>query len=329
MRVALIFQMQKPFFLIFVLAFLGLACAPLSQMSQVVQTLPTQFPQPTAPAARVKSGTPTRAIPVASFNGVALKATTTAHENIFFAPNVPAAFQQTISADTDITAKRLMADLGWSGAPRVNVYVFSSRTAWLQGIGQIGGLPQSDVAFQANLQGDAWITIGGTAHPGTYLYPIPQSQFETLHMVAHEYTHSVQQQTLGGNESVPDWFLEGMAEAEGWRIAATQYPKEYAPMQTQIQSIVTGAAKEKKLFSLTSLATPQAWQVRMERPFSATLEYAESQMAVEYLQKLKGVNAPINVLIMTVNTGDFTTAFQQTAGMSLAAFEAKFFASLK
>ena len=209
------------------------------------------------------------------------------------------------------------------------MYVFPARAAWLQGIAQIGGLSQSQVSFQASLQGDAWITIGGTARPGIYLYPIQQSPAETLHMLAHEYTHVIQQQTLNGLAQVPDWFLEGMAEAEGWRIAASQYPKDYAQNEAEIQRLVKGAAKDKRLFSLSGISAQQSWQVKLERQWSATLEYAESQMAIEYLQKTKGTNAPMNILIVTANGGDFATAFQQTTGMNLATFETKFFASLK
>ena len=37
----------------------------------------------------------------------------------------------------------------------------------------------------------------------------------------------------------------------------------------------------------------------------------------------------MNILIMTANDGDFSAAFQQSTGMSISAFETKFFASLK
>jgi len=37
----------------------------------------------------------------------------------------------------------------------------------------------------------------------------------------------------------------------------------------------------------------------------------------------------MNILITTVNDGDFTTAFQESTGMNLSVFESKFFASLK
>lgn len=310
------------------LALLTLACSPLQTILDLTQPRLTTPPPPQTNS-RSRFATPTRTIAQPTLNGKPLALTTTAHENIYSAQGVPGSFQQTMIANADIASKRLMSELGWSGSPRVNVYIFPSRAMWLQGIGQIGGLGQSDVSFQASLQGDAWITINGVARPGIYLYPIQQSSAETLHMLAHEYTHVVQQQTVAGQAMVPDWFLEGMAEADGWRIASVQYPREYARAQAENQKLVSAAAKEKRLFSLSGMSAQQSWQIKLERPWSATLEYAESQMALEYLQKLKGTNAPMNILIMTANDGDFVTAFQQSTGMSISAFETKFFASLK
>lgn len=310
-------------------ALLALACSPLQQILDLGLNAPAARSQNPQPSVRSKSATPTRVAVAIALNGAQLQSQTTAHENLYLAKGIPGSFQQTVITDADIASRRLMSDLGWSGSPRVNIYVFPSRTVWLQGIGQIGGLGQNEVSFQASLQGDAWITINGVARSGIYLYPIQQSSAETLHMLAHEYTHAVQQETIAGQATVPDWFLEGMAEAEGWRIAASQYPREYARAQSENQALVSAAAKEKRLFSLSGISAAQSWQIKLERPWSATLEYAESQMAIEYLQKLKGTNAPMNILIMTANDGDFTTAFQQSMGMSISAFETKFFASLE
>ncbi len=315
--------------LFLLLAFLALACSPLQQILDLGLNAPAARSQTPQSNARVRGATPTRSIPTATLNGALLQTTTTAHENIYVAPSTPNSFVQAITTNADSASKRMISDLGWSGSPRVSVYVFPARAAWLQGIAQIGGLSQAEVAFQANLQGDAWITISGTPRPGIYLYPIRQSAAETLHMFAHEYTHAVQQQTLAGNVSVPDWFLEGMAEAEGWRIAATQYPRDDTLVRAEIQRLVASAAKEKRLFSLSSMSAQQSWRVKLERPWSTTLEYAESQMAVEYLQKIKGTNAPMNILIVTANDGDFAIAFQESTGMNLSVFETKFFASLR
>lgn len=306
-----------------------LACAPLQQILDFDLVEPAPRSQTPQANSRVKSVTPTRSISAATLNGAPMQSQTTARENIYLAQGVSASFQQTVIADAEIASRRLMSDLGWSGMPRVNIYVFPARGAWLQGIGQIGGLSSNEVSFQAGLQGDAWITIGGTLRPGIYLYPIQQSSTETLHMLAHEYTHVIQQQTIAGQAIVPDWFLEGMAEAEGWRVASSQYARESARAQDENQRLVTAAAKEKRLFPLSGMAGTQSWQIRLERPWSATLEYAESQLAIEYLQKSKGTNAPMNILIMAANGGDFSTAFRESTGMSVSAFETKFFASLK
>lgn len=321
-------KMRTFLFTVGVLALLALACTPLQILIDVTQP---RFEPPPTPRinSQARAVTPTRTAPQTIINGSPLALNATAHENIYNAQGVPGSFQQMIAADAELASRHLISDLGWSGSPRVNLYVFPSRGVWLQGIGQIGGLPQSDVSFQASLQGDAWITIGGTVRAGIYLYPIQQSPDETLHMLAHEYTHVVQQQTLNGLVQAPDWFLEGMAEAEGWRVASAQYPKEYARNQAEMQRLVKGAAKEKGLFPLTGLSAQQSWQMQLERPWTATLEYAESQMAIEYMQKIKGTNAPMNILIMTANDGDFAAAFQQTIGLSIDAFETKFFASLK
>jgi hypothetical protein len=305
----------------------ALACAPLQALDATLDLPDSRFQAPVA-YARGTSGSPLHSN-AAAFNGMPLQTQTTAHENVYLEQGVPNALRQTIIAGADITSRRLMSDLGWSGVPRANIYVFPSRKVWLQGISQIGGLSQKDVVFQTNLQGDAWITIGGTARPGIYLYPIQQSPAVTLHMLAHEYTHVIQQQMLNRTTDVPVWFLEGLAEAEGGRIAASQYPKDHARNEAEIQQFVASAAKEKRLFSLEGIAASSAWQLRLERPWSAMLEYAESRLAIEYVQRLKGTNAPMNILIMTANDGDFPNAFLKTMGMNLAAFEAKFFASLK
>ena len=151
--------MRIKFFPFLILALL--ACSPLQTILDLGPNAPAarlQTPALPQTNSRVRALTPTRAAAQATFNGAPLALTATTRENIYTAQGVPGSFQQTIIANGDAVSRRLMSDLGWSGSPRVNVYVFPSRAAWLQGIAQIGGLSPNEVSFQANLQGDAWIT---------------------------------------------------------------------------------------------------------------------------------------------------------------------------
>lgn len=277
-----------------------------------------------ATAARSKTAAPQAAASPVALNGAPLPATSTAHEDIYVAPGVPDAFQQTVKSDLALAAQELMQDEGWSGAPRVSIFVFPSHDVWLQGIAQIGQLPQNQVQFQAQLQGDAWLTISGTAHPGIYIYPIDQSAFEMLHMLAHEYTHAIQRQVLGDAIVVPDWFIEGMAEAEGWRIAGQTDARSYDAEHAQVTTLLRVALRRRNLPSLMSISTQQSWQVRLESPRGATIEYAEGQMAIEYFQQIKGANAPMNILRETAAQRNFQVAFAQVTQLSVPEFQAAF-----
>jgi hypothetical protein len=348
--------MRKPAFIyasLLVFLFV-LACAPLASITDLASTPTTFAPSigqlrasPTAPAAHRQSPTSrplprtrtsTRfatALPIATPLPVAtppsiqtaapipLPLTTTAHESIYVAADVPGVFRQTVIGDAAIAAQYLQQDLQWPGSPRVSIFVFSSRSAWLQGIRQIGQLSANDLAFESQLQSDAWLTISGTAHPGVYIYPIQQSAFETLHMLAHEYTHAIQRQIVGDDAEVPDWFLEGMAEAEGWRIAGTMDTKQFAQTHGDTQTMVYTAGAQHKLFPLASLTRQQGWQTKMESPRMANLEYAESEMAVEYLQQLKSAASLMSILRATP-AQSFSLAFQQVSGMTVPQFETLF-----
>ncbi len=299
-------------------------------VSPPVDGTPTPSGSPRAARIAPKSASPQpiAAAPI-SLAGAPLALSKTVHEDIYFASSVPTAFQQSVVADAGLAAQKLMQDEGWSGAPPVTIFVFPSRAVWLQGIAQIGQLPQSQVQFQAQLGGDAWVTISGTAHPGIYIYPIQQSSFDMLHMLAHEYTHAVQRQVVTDNTFVPDWFIEGMAEAEGWRIAGQTNARAYAQTHDETFVFVRAAQRQHRLIPLMNISTQQSWEAHMESPRGATLEYAEGQLAIESLQQLKGANTPMNILRSTVALGSFTAAFQQTTQMSIPQFQAAFESSLK
>ncbi len=304
--------------------------APITQEAMKALAGVTESPAlPAAPAKSAAAPKPAQksVVPQSSattpvvLNGSTLPVRTTAHEDIYIAPGVPDAFVQSVVSDAALASQGLMRDEGWSGAPRVSIFVFPSQQVWLQGIAQIGQLPESEVQFQAQLKGDAWITISGTAHPGVYIYPIQQSSFDMLHMLAHEYTHAIQRQVLGDSVVVPDWFIEGMAEAEGWRIAGQTDARGYEAEQAQVMGLLRVALRRRQLIPLTSISSQQSWQVRLERPRAATLEYGESQIAIEYLQQIKGSNTPMDILHATATLHNFDSAFQQVTGMNAQQFQ--------
>ena len=303
----------------------GLAAATESPVLPIAPAKSAAAPKPAqkSTAPQLAAATPV------VLNGSELPVRITAHENIYVAPGVPETFLQSVIGDAALASQDLMQDEGWGGAPRVSIFVFPSQQVWLQGIAQIGGLPQNEVQFQAQLKGDAWITISGTAHPGVYIYPIQQPSFDMLHMLAHEYTHAIQRQVLGNAVAVPDWFIEGMAEAEGWRIAGQTDARMYQAEHAQVIALLRIAIRRRQLSPLTSISSQQSWQARLERPRAATLEYGESQMAVEYLQQIKGSGAPMDILRATATLGNFDAAFQQTMGETIPQFQAGLEMSLR
>jgi hypothetical protein len=297
-----------------------------ADQSQPIAATPPALPnrRTGSATARSKTSAPQAAASPVALNGAPLPVTSTAHEDIYVAPGVSNAFLQSVKNDLALAAQDLMQDEGWGGAPCVSIFVFPSHDVWLQGIAQIGKLPQNQVQFQAQLQGDAWLTISGTAHPGVYIYPINQSAFEMVHMLAHEYTHAIQRQVLGDQVLVPDWFIEGMAEAEGWRIAGQTDARSYDAERGQVLTLLRIAARRRNLPPLTSISTQQSWQMRLESPRGATIEYGESQIAIEYLQQIKGQNAPMEILRATAAQHDFQAAFVQVMQLNVPAFQAAF-----
>ena len=147
-------------------------------------------------------------------------------------------------------------------------------------------------------------SIAGASYPGLFLVAAVLSNGDTREVgrvIPHEISHQVLYQATRNPFTLPPlWFDEGLATH--YQIGGTD---GYLQM-------VTAAHREDRLFDLDSLDTTFPFL-----PSQATLAYATSWSAIEYIQERYG-DEGIERLIAAFATGDsFDSAMENALGMSI------------
>ena len=141
---------------------------------------------------------------------------------------------------------------------------------------------------------------------------IIQRDFQLAQVIRHEIVHVVfGQRTKKAIGKIPRWFVEGVA---------IYFSGEWAPRRND--------ALMKHIFSKSVIPLAELTNRFPKSENLAQLAYAESQNAVEWLAETHGVEKLWDIVDQLANGDDLDTAFRNSIGLTLVAFDAQWRKSL-
>ncbi len=199
---------------------------------------------------------------------------------------------------------------GWVPEEPICVHVFSSDNAYIQGLQQLGGIPPADTFENRKYLGRFGVDVA-TGHAAIFLNAIISLGPNWVpYLATHEYFHIVQEHVR--KAAFPIWFLEGMAEWEALRLQGEPRPTSLGILLTE--------ERVGRSHPLSALETWQQWR-GIDRGASP---YFKAKVAIMYLERLAGPEAPIRLLIDTTlpDPGAFDSRFRKVSGVTMEQFEA-------
>jgi len=190
------------------------------------------------------------------------------------------------------------------------VHVFSSDNAYLQGLQQLGGISPADTFDNRKYLGRFGLDVA-TGRASIFLNAIISLGPNWVpYLATHEYFHIVQQHV--GRAALPTWFIEGMAEWEALRLQGEPRPTSLGILLTE--------ERQGRSHPLSALETWEQWR-RIDRGASP---YFKAKVAIMYLERLAGPEAPIRLLIDNTvpDPGAFDSRFREVSGVTIEQFEA-------
>ena len=141
---------------------------------------------------------------------------------------------------------------------------------------------------------------------------IIQRDFQLAQVIRHEIVHVVfGQRTQKAIGKIPRWFVEGVA---------IYFSGEWAPRRNDTLM--------KHIFSKSVIPLAELSHTFPKSENLAQLAYAESQNAVEWLAETQGVEKLWEIVDRLASGSDLDTAFRDSIGLQLSAFDAKWRKSL-
>ena len=141
---------------------------------------------------------------------------------------------------------------------------------------------------------------------------IIQRDFQLAQVIRHEIVHIVfGQRTRNAIGKIPRWFVEGVA---------IYFSGEWAPRRNDTLM--------KHIFSKSVIPLGELTHRFPRSENLAQLAYAESQNAVAWLAETHGIEKLWEIIDQLASGGDLDTAFRDSIGLSLSAFDAKWRNSL-
>ncbi|RYZ37773.1 MAG: hypothetical protein EOO71_26745 [Myxococcaceae bacterium] len=136
--------------------------------------------------------------------------------------------------------------------------------------------------------------------------------------LVHEYVHAVLDEIcVGGGDTVPRWFNEGLAEYLEWRFTRLDGPPR------GLRDMMRGAARQGLLPKLSDMNTQAP--ISMANPEMA---YGTSAVAVGELVRLGGMEKLLTFIGSLSPTGSFESALQSSYEMNFATLDKKVLTAL-
>ena len=134
--------------------------------------------------------------------------------------------------------------------------------------------------------------------------------------MTHVYVHLVFD-LLAKNQSLPAWLSEGLSRYYEFDIALSG-PRASASQTRQYLSadLARAAAQQGSLFSLATLDSRSVWNSRSDS-YEISLQYAESYMAVRYLNETYGQLAAKELVVQIARGIGLRNSIKALTGLDL------------
>jgi len=148
---------------------------------------------------------------------------------------------------------------------------------------------------------------------------VPSVRRETF-LIAHELTHHYQDQLAGSRDGEVKWLLEGMAEAAGAQVVASQGYWRLEQYQENWRQGLTAMPNKPEL---TDLTTSDGWSGSISR-YGSTPTYKTAGLAVLILTERYGQRQVLDYFVELGKGNDPEAAFKQAFGITMADFSAQY-----
>jgi len=256
----------------------------------------------------------TRLEQVQNRTGLPFVSRSTARADLFVEGSLGADFARTLTSKVDSDISELEREFGQKLDGRPSIYVFATRANFALGLQQAFGVrgPDAGVLAAAN---------GGIALPrqGAIVINLQNVNAKDLAIVRHELTHTIVNQMIGVDGSIPTWLHEGLATLEE-RRGTTDELVSARSGATALAVLSAGST------TLADLEPPEHWVQR-----NAALggqAYTVSAEAVRVLEQRVTHEGLLRILDGVGRGESFGAAFAVEAGESLGDFENAFPARL-
>jgi hypothetical protein len=146
---------------------------------------------------------------------------------------------------------------------------------------------------------------------------------EMRRVLTHEYIHHLFDSLANGNE-LPAWVTEGLSRYYEFDTASSgPRPDASELREFGATDLARSAAQAGTLFSLATLDSQEDWNARTDKDELA-LQYAESYMAVRFLNETYGPMSGKDVVTQIGLGNGLSHAIRVTTGLGLDVFESQF-----
>ena len=232
--------------------------------------------------------------------------------NVYFSAGVPAALAVDAQAHLAFANAEVQETLGIRSGRIPDLYLVWGSESFKALQAALG------LEFDVELQGFHW----GSSSPNPGIY-VNAELFRGLlwGVIAHEFIHLVQDELTGGGDLLV-WLVEGLPGYMTYEMMLKTSRPQYIRREyySSIDRAVT-AAQEGRLLPLSAS--------RQEEDAPASLQFAQSHMAVRFMVETFGPASVVEVTKMAARGEDLDDILQQTIGLTLEAFEDQFHDYLK
>jgi EAL domain-containing protein (putative c-di-GMP-specific phosphodiesterase class I) len=249
-----------------------------------------------------------------SRTGLRFSTGSAAGADIFVESGLGVALQESVATAVERDIAELEQEFGRQLATKPSIYIFATRTNFALGLQQVFGVrgPDAGVLAAAN---------GGIALPrqGAIAINLQNVNAHDLTVIRHELAHSMVNEMIGSDGSLPTWLHEGIATLEERGHSADEFAGAWSSA-TALAVLSAGAT------TLGDLEPANQWIQR-----NAMLEgkaYTVSAEAVRLLEQRVSHQGLLRILESVGHGESFGAAFIAEAGESPGEFERAFPARL-
>ena len=268
---------------------------------------------------------PSEAQPSSQSGGPGGQSGSGAAQDVVFrvSPSVPPAVGEDIQRLFWECLKFLSGDTGLSLTRPVTVYVYGSQREIYDGLLNEFGVSEGQarrVAAEA-----PFFVVGERVfiNAGTPLFLDAPQREARARVIAHELTHILHNDLMGGARPAAQWIKEGFAVREELRAAAHLGFRPAAQTSRERVNLTAFAFRRQELIPFADLVAGTAWAARAVREGPDRI-YAQAFVAVEYLVRTKGQPALLAYFRAFLTSEDPDVNFVNAFGLDSDAFQHEF-----